>query len=407
MIATRSSLPNPGPFPTRGRRYDIDTIRVLAVLILYHVGMFYVADWGWHVKSAYTADWLKYPMLLVNQWRMALLFLISGAVVHFLLDKVSAGRFAWLRTKRLLIPLLFGMAVIIPPQAWLQAQANGAFDGGYLDFLVAYFTFQPWPNGAFDGSDIGITWNHLWFLPYLFSYTLVLALLLPVLRTRIVRAAMERFRSLRGVWLFVVPALPFIVIHALLADYGHTHAFVDDVRGHATFFTVFLLGFAIGRAEGLWCELVRRRWVALPLALITYGLLLVAWTSRSGAGEAVRAVLPALTAFNGWFWLMAVLGWGAYALNRPFKGLAYATEAVVSWYILHQTLTVMIGAGLARYALGPVIEPVLVFGGTVLGCLVLHEFVIRRSRILRPLFGLKPAGQPGIAREVAAQPAWA
>jgi len=389
------------------RRNDIDAIRVLAfaLLILYHVGMFYVADWGWHVKSAYTADWLKIPMLLVNQWRLPLLFLISGAVVHFLLDKVSPGRFAWLRTRRLLIPLIFGMLVIVPPQAWLQARDTGAFDGGYIEFLVRYFSFQPWPAGAFDGSDIGITWNHLWFLPYLLSYSLVLALLLPVISTGPVQALLSRIRALRGVWLLALPALPFVGIQWLLGDFRETHAFFNDPRAHATYGLVFLLGFAIGRDAGLWAELRRMRRIVLPLALTTYAILIfirafgpgVSWM-LGPVGEALAdALADVVVSFNGWFWLMAVLGWGAHGLNRPFRWLPYATEAVVSWYILHQTITVVLGAALTPYALGPVFEPVLVLGGTIFGCLLIHEFVVRRVGWLRPLFGLKRVERrPGV-----------
>lgn len=418
MNATRcaaSSLPNraavPEPSPAselasalhRARRHDIDAIRVLAfgLLILYHCGMFYVADWGWHVKSAYTFEWLKYPMVLVNQWRLELLFLISGAVVHFLLDRVSPPRFAWLRFKRLFIPLLFGMLVVVPPQAWLQAQANGAWEGGYLAFLQAYFTFQPWPDGAFDGSEIGVTWNHLWFLPYLLTYTLVLALMLPVVRSAAVRRAIERLRALRGAWLVVLPAVPFIAIKAVLGDVPQTNAYFDDPQGHATYGTAFLIGFIIGRHAGLWDALVRLRWLALPLAVASYLALVAIWFLGLERIAWIDIASGFVQSFNLWFWLVAVLGWGAYALNRPFRGLAYATEAVVSWYILHQTLTVMIGAGLAPYALGPVVEPLLVVGGTVLGCLVLHEFVVRRVRWLRPLFGLKPVREPGVARAVA------
>ncbi|MBY6204134.1 acyltransferase family protein [Halomonas denitrificans] len=406
MNATRSaasSLPNPGPPSTAARRHDIDALRVLAfaLLILYHCGMFYVADWGWHVKSQYTADWLKFPMVLVNQWRLELLFLISGTVVHFLLDKVSGPRFAWLRTKRLLVPLLFGMAVIVPPQAWLQAQANGAWSGGYLDFLAAYFTLRPWPDGAFDGSEIGVTWNHLWFLPYLLTYTLLLALLLPALRSGFVQRAIARLRGVRGAWLFVLPVVPFVAIKAVWGDAPQTNAFFNDPQGHATYCTAFFIGYLLGRSDGPWGELVRLRWAALPLAAASYLALLAIWFLGLERIGWVDIASGFVQSFNLWFWLVAVLGWGAYALNRPFRGLAYATEAVVSWYILHQTLTVLIGAGLTPYALGPVVEPLLVVGGTVLGCLVLHEYVVRRVRWLRPLFGLKPIGAPGIAREVA------
>ena len=75
------------------RRYDIDALRVAAfgLLIIFHVCMFYVADWGWHVKSNYQAEWLQLPMTFTSQWRMSLLFMISGLAVSFVWGKYSAG----------------------------------------------------------------------------------------------------------------------------------------------------------------------------------------------------------------------------------------------------------------------------------------------------------------------------
>ena len=66
-----------------GRRHDIDALRAIAfgLLILYHVGMFYV-PWDWHVKSVHIAPWLETPMLLLNQWRMPLVFMVSGLAVN-------------------------------------------------------------------------------------------------------------------------------------------------------------------------------------------------------------------------------------------------------------------------------------------------------------------------------------
>src|SRR5690349_17424659 len=144
MSATASTTP---------RRYDIDALRVLAfgLLILYHVCMAYVWDWGWHVKSSYQTEALQLPMLLSNRWRMCLLFLISGLAIGFTQAQAAPGRFAWSRTGRLLVPLLFGMAFIVPVQAYCQAVTNGAIAPGFGDFLVRYFTHQPWPKDAFDG----------------------------------------------------------------------------------------------------------------------------------------------------------------------------------------------------------------------------------------------------------------
>jgi glucan biosynthesis protein C len=77
------------------RRYDLDWIRVGAffLLILYHVGMFYV-PWPWHVKSPHPVEWLQPVMQLTNPWRLPLLFLVSGAATRFMADKITAGGLA-------------------------------------------------------------------------------------------------------------------------------------------------------------------------------------------------------------------------------------------------------------------------------------------------------------------------
>lgn len=381
--------------PPAGRRHDIDAIRVLAfaLLIFYHVGMFYVAGWGWHVKSAHLSETLQLLMMLVNQWRLPLLFLISGVAVHFLLRRAGAGEFAWLRTRRLLVPLAFGMVVVVPPQAYYQMLANGAFDSGYAEFLWRYFTFRGWPEGAFDGSQIGITWNHLWYLPYLLFYTLVFALVLPALHSATGQRLVASFRSVRGWQLYLLPALPFVLYAwTLRGRFPETHLFVNDWYAHAVYFTVFMLGYAIGSDAGLWREFQRLRKRSITLAGASYlSLMLVYEFWPDDPNWLHYAGSRALICFNSWFWMMAVLGWSHHLLNRPFHWLPYATEAVYPWYILHQTVTVVLGYELSRLALGPVIEPVLVLGGTLVGCLVIHEYLIRRVPLLRPLFGLKPA----------------
>lgn len=90
-----------------------------------------------------------------------------------------------------------------------------------------------------------------------------------------------------------------------------------------------------------------------------------------------------------WTALLAIFGWGYTWLNRPFRWLPYATEAVYPWYTLHQSLIVLLAYWLIPLNLGGGIESTLVIGGTIAGCLVLHELVIRRVGFLRPLFGLK------------------
>jgi glucan biosynthesis protein C len=378
---------------TSPRRYDIDALRVFAfaLLILYHVGMFYVPDWDWHVKSVHAFEWLKLPMMVVSQWRMSLLFLISGLAVRFLLRNASAGEFAWARVKRLLLPLLFGMAVVVPPQAYFQALSNGAFEGNYLQFLVHYFTFQPWPVDAFDGSDVGVTWNHLWYLPYLLVYSLLLAALLPLLRSPVGAKYLAWWSGLRGLRLWVLPVLPLVVATWLLsARFPSTHDLINDWHMHVQYFAIFLYGYWIGGADtALWTEIRQRRWWFLLAAVCTF--IAFYWLRLTTVPEPnfPRAMYDFAERLNGWTWILLMLAWGHHLLNRPLRWLPYATECVFPWYILHQTITVTAGAELAKLSLGPWLEPTLVLLATVLGSVLITELIIRRVAWLRPLFGMK------------------
>ncbi|TKW78321.1 MAG: acyltransferase, partial [Bradyrhizobium icense] len=157
------------------RRVDLDWVRIAAfgLLILYHVGMFY-APWNWHIKSAQPVTALEPLMLALNPWRLALLFLVSGVATRFMLRKTAAGALIRSRSSRLLIPLAFGMLVIVPPQAYIQIVEALGYEGGFVDFyLKHYFAFgkEFCPNPCI----ILPTWNHLWFVAYLWVYTLVLA----------------------------------------------------------------------------------------------------------------------------------------------------------------------------------------------------------------------------------------
>ncbi|MCW2036965.1 fucose 4-O-acetylase-like acetyltransferase [Xanthomonas arboricola] len=74
--------------------------------------------WDWHVKSPTTQLMLEPLMLLSSSWRMSLLFLISGVATAFMLRRPEG--LLYRRSRQLLLPLLFGMAVIVPPQSYYQ-----------------------------------------------------------------------------------------------------------------------------------------------------------------------------------------------------------------------------------------------------------------------------------------------
>jgi len=99
------------------RQHYIDWVRVFAffLLIFFHCAMPFVT-FSWEVKNAETSVALSRFIWWLHQWRLPLLFFISGVGIHFSLRRRSVLAFAGERFVRLFIPLLFAMFFTIPLQ---------------------------------------------------------------------------------------------------------------------------------------------------------------------------------------------------------------------------------------------------------------------------------------------------
>lgn len=379
--------------PPATRRHDIDALRALAfaLLIVYHWAMLYVFDWGWHVKSSYQSEAWQWPMLFVNRWRMDLIFMISGMASAFLLKPDAVLRFAGQRTWRLFLPLVVGMLVIVPIQPYAQGVSNGLVEPGFWRFYVDYVTkAHPWPAGAFDGWEDSMTWNHLWYLAYLWIYTLALAVIAKPLASPAGRRLTGLFTGLRGWKLMVLPAVPILAYTLTLQErFPDRGDFVHDWYRNAVYFTMFVYGYLLARNDGFWAEAGRLRKNALVVALALFAVY-ISWVAIAPDDVSAWQQHGIWTLRVGYIWtaLLAILGWSHVLLNRPFRWLPWANESVYPWYILHQSLIVGLAFWLVPMKLGAITEGALILGGTIAGCALGSE-AIKRVPWLRPLFGLK------------------
>ncbi len=380
FVPDRTDLPD--------RRYDLDWLRILAfgLLIFYHTGMLYVADWEFHVKSQYQSENLQTVMLLVNPWRMPILWMISGIAIRFILAKVSLGRFIVQRSYRLLLPLLFGILVVIPPQLYYEMTQNGDLQMNYWQFYSRFFEldnpiFKDYSPGIWHHIDV----NHLWYLRELWTFSLYLIVLLPILNSRFFCKAADWLARLNGYLLTIIITIPIFVIQLVIDD-------TKDALG----FLFLVYGYILGWHPLFWQRLKRNSKQLLIVSLVCYGLFAIfynlVWIKQAGDTNQ-RLLLSGMVIYSldRIVWVMTALALSFKFLNQNSDKLNYFSQAVYPYYILHQTVIIMIGYEITQFRLGPVLEPAFVLLVTFFVCASGFE-VIRRVDILRPLFGLKLKG---------------
>ncbi|MCE4538632.1 acyltransferase family protein [Pelomonas sp. P7] len=382
--------------PTSGSRLPfLDGLRVaaFALLIPYHVGMYYVT-WDWHVKSPAASDTLEPFMMLSSPWRLGLLFLIAGAACRGLMARRGVAGTLKDRTLRLLLPLFFGMAVVVPPQAYFEvltkAPALLPGDGGYLDFWWAYLHGGRYCRGS-DCMTVP-TWNHLWFLPYLWLYAVVGAVAAGLLRLK-----PPALRMPAWAWL-LLPALPLALARIfVMPHFPTTHDLVHDLYEHLEYGWLFALGWASRTplAAQLWAAALRLRWVALAVFLASWALLL-AFAIAYDQVAPPAGLLVAARALRGsetWWAIVAACGWAQRAFPRESPLLRQASAAVFCLYVLHQSVIVALSQGLRPLGLPWGVEAVALVGLTF-GLCALAYLALRRVPGLALLVGIqRPRGR--------------
>lgn len=386
------------------RRYDLDWLRIIAlgILILYHVGMFYVT-WSWHVKSSRASDAVEPLMLLVNPWRLTLLFLISGAATRFLADRVTAWKLASARMLRLCPPLLLAIFAIVPPQSYYEVvealqemQGQGPIGPPQTLWLQGFYLKYVTASGAWcdhDGCLITPTYNHMWFVAYLIIYTLALVPLLPVL----LRLPAATSALISGPWLVVTPwVFMFVLRVTLFPMFGESHYFWQDWYLHALYFSTFLFGFAIAKYQPFFERSAHLRWTALVISLVAWAML-TTYLSRTW-GEGARPPSWLRTMFRGvhelqaWTAIIAAVGFAHHYLRSAESLIRRRlTQAIFPFYLAHQTIIIVAGHHLDKLHLPLATEVPLLVGITMLGCWLFFE-IGRRVPVFRVWIGLSRGG---------------
>ncbi len=383
------------------RRYDLDWLRVLAFsgVFFYHCSRFFNST-DWHIKNPTTSPFVDIFTNIFDLWGMPLIFAISGASIFFALRPSGAGRFLRDRVIRLLAPMAVGILVLAPPQVYLDRLTHGRFSGSFIEFIPHYFELT------------NFSWNgvHLWYLVYLFAFTLVLTPLFIWLKRpsgQKVLLSLGNFSARNGViYLWFIP----VALVAILVDpFGMIKPQMSEALMRLFLFPLPLLyGFLIFANEGIQHAIIRQRRTSLIVSII---LTLVALLISMGTKEwgwkfnlPVYVLIMSLCNLLILSYVFTAFGYGMryLAINKPI--LSYANEAVLPIYILHQPVILLLGYFVIQLPLPILAKYLLIAPLAICITLVLYEYGIRRVNLLRRLFGLKPRRTEITGVNIAAQP---
>jgi glucan biosynthesis protein C len=380
----RSDSLEPG---NQARRDDNDWLTVLAMLCVFsfHCARFFNYQ-DWHVKNNQLSEGMTLYVGILVQWIMPLFFVLSGVSSYYSLKSRESSRYVRNRLQRLVIPLVFGIFVfLVPVQVWIERSSHGQFDGTFIQFYPHYFEgFY-----AFGGN---FAWMglHLWYLEMLFVFTLLTLPLFVFLEKARIRELMSRaaafFAENGAIFLFGIPLfLMELLVNLQPKGFGMRAFGGWSPFSYLVFFvTGFLMAFD-SRYRG---ALERSRLISLVLGFFTTGLIFVCRFDFTMLGDFGYTVKVFTRSFNSWFWLVAILGFGSKYLSFSNEVLKYAREAVLPFYILHQTVIVIIGFYIASWETSVMVKYATLSTLSFAIIIAVYDLLIKRVKVLRFLFGM-------------------
>ena len=337
----------------------------------------------------------------IYQWHMPLFMFLAGIGSYYALRFRSSKEYLLERVKRLFIPLIFGTLGLIPPVTYIRMfgdpdrvwpvgfsrNAITGFDKTYLEYYPDFFN-GIYPNGNFE-------WGHLWFLAYLFTFSLIALPIFIYLKSEkgmrvidLLRKAVSK--KAYGIFLFFIP---IAVIEVLLREaYPNMQNLVSDWANFLMFITVFIFGF-IMISDDKFGEAIDRHWmVALTIGVLIAIFLSLVYVAQvpTGLNETTFYIIEmTLRGICIWFCLIGFLGFGKRFLNQGGKFIEYASEAALPVYIIHLPMVSIFGFYVIKYDLPIAAKYLAIVILSLISSVLLYEIAVRRFNFVRFFLGLK------------------
>ena len=383
--------------PSHERHHDIDWLRSIAVwlLIPIHTASIYLAGEEIYVLRSDERSLLTdITAAFLNIWQMPLLMLLAGMGSYYALKKRNAKNFLEERFFRLFVPLVFGTLVCVPPMVYCQRLQDGSFTGSFFAFYPKFFKGLH-PKGNF-------TYGHLWFLFYLFIFSIIcLPLFTKIYRSHgsAISGWLMKFAERRGALLFL--CIVFVVIEVCLrASFPGRQYFINDWANVLRYLLLCSFGFFYAATPALRQAVKEQRRIWLAAGLV--GLIVVTVIAELELLIPKDELLPPLRYTPGfliivgiyggpvmWATILALLGYAQQHLNFDHAILRRFVPIALPFYVVHQAILIPTGylTLQAGYSLYPAFFIICLVSFNLTWLVV--DFGLRPWRIPRLCLGMK------------------
>lgn len=387
------------------RCFFIDWLRLfgMMVVLIFHSARFFdLIDW--ELKNKEVSSGITVFVLFINYWLMPLFFMLAGAGTMFALKARTKTKYIVERFWRLVIPYLFGILLLVPPQRYLEALQKGRYDGSIFDFLPWYLGKRLFiVNYGFDPVWFGEFGTHLWFLAVLFIFSILALPIISYLKSeqgdRFIKWLAAVGERVGGIYLFIVP-MAFVRI-ALQPVYHKYSSWSDFMF----WFLIFIFGYIIFSDERFVESAERYKYISLSIGMLFFVVLLVLfiyfleyvskwWDHPDYSWGSI--FFYSMWAINTWTWLMFFLGIGKTFLNFNNKWLKSFNQAIMPFYMLQQTIILIIGYQVVQWAIGIPLKYSIISCTSLVAIVGIYYLLIRKFNWLRVLFGMKSSVRPDV-----------
>ncbi len=352
---------------------------MVLLLVPFHSFVTFTPTGDSFVKYRMDAPVMDIILRFLSIWIMPVLFVAAGVSSFHSLQSRTPGQYASERREKLLIPLLAGFILVCLPLTWLQSIFKGSFEGGFLQFIPAFFANGLFPRGY-------LNWGHLWFLDYLFVFSLILLPVFVRLKREPFRSKLVKVSSIleRGVWIYLA-AVPLMLAHTVLRPFSPgPQNFINDWANVASSLVLFLYGFIFAANPAILENIRHIGRFSLIAGLVLFAANLLIW--RPEFHLPLGSIRPAYFALMVFAWTFAVLGYAAKYLNGKNRFYAYLNRSSFPFYIFHYVPITILAFFIANSDVNVWLRALALIAVAYPVTFIIYE-IVRRISFVRYLFG--------------------